>query len=263
MTGKGAVGMGRRFEGKVALVTGGGSGIGRAVALLFSGEGARCIVDDLSAENGMETVRLIKDAGGDAIFVRADVSKASEVKALIDKAVETYGRLDCAVNAAYFNKACPMADLSEESWDQMIDVCLKGAWLCMKYEILQMAKQGGGAIVNVSAVAALKVIPGVSAYSAAKAGIAQLTRVAAFEYGKAGMRINAVAPGYTRTPGILKPLGALEHGLENAEKVISGTPVGRWGEPAELAEAIVWLCSDAASFVTGTHMIVDGGFTCM
>lgn len=249
--------MTKQFEGKVALVTGASSGIGRASALAFAREGAKVIVADVLVEGGEETVRMIKEAGGEALFVKTDVSKTSEVENLIHKAVETYGRLDCASNnAGIEGQSAPTADCSEENWDRTININLKGAWLCMKYEIPQMLKQGGGAIVNTASVAGLVGFQGLPAYSASKGGIIQLTRVAALEYAKAGIRVNAVCPGVIRTSMVER----LQGGQAEAEAgFIAMEPVGRMGKPEEIAEAIVWLCSDAASFVTGHPMVVDGG----
>jgi NAD(P)-dependent dehydrogenase (short-subunit alcohol dehydrogenase family) len=248
----------KQFEGKVALVTGGGSGIGRATALLFAQEGAKCVIADIFDESGRETVRMIEDAGGEAIFIKCDVSKASEVEALINKTIEAYGRLDCAHNnAAYLEDMALTADLKEEFWDRTISVDLKGVWLCMKYEIPWMLKQGRGAIVNMTSGAALKPVPGACAYNAAKAGVLQLTRTAALEYSKAGIRINAVAPGATRTPTVERLIA--DH--PEVEQMIRASPIGRIAMPGELAEAVVWLCSDDASFVIGSHLVVDGGHT--
>ena len=249
--------MSKQFEGKVALVTGASSGIGRASALAFAREGAKVIVADVLVEGGEETVRMIKEAGGEALFVKTDVSKASEVENLIHKAVETYGRLDCANNnAGIEGQSAPTADCTEENWDRTININLKGAWLCMKYEIPQMLKQGGGAIVNTASVAGLVGFQGLPAYSASKGGIIQLTRVAALEYAKAGIRVNAVCPGIIRTSMVER----LQGGQAEAEAgFIAMEPVGRMGKPEEIAEAIVWLCSEAASFVTGHPMVVDGG----
>ena len=250
--------MTKQFGGKVALVTGGSSGIGRATASAFAGEGANVVVADVLVEGGGETVRMIKEAGGEAIFVKTDVSKATEVEALIKKIVETYGRLDCAINnAGIEGTMAPTADCTEENWDRTININLKGVWLCMKYEIPQMLKQGGGTIVNTASVAGLVGLQGLPAYCASKGGVVQLTRTAALEYARAGIRVNAVCPGVIRTPMVDRLIAAQP---EMEEALTAMEPVGRTGKPEEVAEAVVWLCSDAASFVTGHAMVVDGGF---
>ena len=250
--------MTKQFEGKVALVTGAASGIGRASALAFARAGAKTVIADVVVEGGEETVRMIKAAGGDALFVRVDVSQAAEVETLIQKIVERYGRLDYAHNnAGIEGEGAPTADCTEENWDRIININLKGVWLCMKYAIPQMLKQGGGAIVNTASVAGLIGVPGWSAYCAAKGGVVQLTRTAALEYATAGIRVNAVCPGAIRTPMV-------ERIVANRPEVeavfIAGEPIGRLGKPEEIAEAVVWLCSDAASFVTGVPLPVDGGW---
>jgi NAD(P)-dependent dehydrogenase (short-subunit alcohol dehydrogenase family) len=249
-----------RLYGKVALVTGGSSGIGRASALAFAREGSTVIVADVNAEGGEETVHLIKEADGEAIFVRADVSQAAEVEALIDKTVESYGRLDCAFNNAGIGGAelTPTADYPEDIWDQVISINLKGVWLCMKYEIQQMLKQGGGVIVNMASVVGLvgSLVTG-AAYVASKHGVTGLTKTAAIEYAQQGIRVNAVCPGWIQTP-LTEPITYDKPQLE--QLIIERHPMGRVGAPEEVAEAVVWLCSDAASFVTGHSMAIDGGF---
>ncbi len=250
--------MAGRLEGKVALVTGGGSGIGRASALTFAREGAKVVVADVVVNGGEETVGMIKKAGGDAIFVKADVSKATEVEALINQAVETYGRLDCAYNnAGIEGVTASTTECSEENWERVISINLKGVWLCLKHEIPQMLKQGGGAIVNTSSVMGLVAGQGLPAYVASKHGVAGLTKTAALEYAKAGIRVNAVCPGAIRTPMVERFLNK-DPQLE--AQLTAQEPVGRMAAPEEVAEAVVWLCSDAASFVTGHTMSVDGGW---
>jgi NAD(P)-dependent dehydrogenase (short-subunit alcohol dehydrogenase family) len=245
--------------GKVALVTGSGSGIGRATALAFAREGAKVVVSDVAVDGGEETVNLIKKAGGDAIFVQANVSKAADVEALVNKAVQIYGRLDCAHNNAGVpgpNKS--IIDISEESWDRVIAVNLTGVWLCLKYEIAQMLKNGGGAIVNTSSDAGLVGLRRGGAYVASKHGVVGLTKTAALEYAKSGVRVNAVCPGPIDTPMLWGPGG--EQASRFVNKMVASQPGGRLGKPEEIAEAAVWLCSDAASFVTGHALPVDGGY---
>jgi len=251
--------MAGRVTGKVALVTGGSSGIGRATALIFAREGAKVVVADVTVDAGEETVRMIKAAGGEAIFVKVDVAKASEVEALIKKTVETYGRLDCAFNnAGIEGKFTPTTEGTEENWNRVIDINLKGVWLCLKYEIPQMLKQGGGSIVNTASVAGLVGAAGGSAYVASKHGVNGLTKTAALEYAKQGVRVNAVCPGGIRTP-MLERIMSGNPGM--SEMVAAMEPVGRLGKPEEIGEAVVWLCSDSASFVTGLPMAVDGAMT--
>jgi NAD(P)-dependent dehydrogenase (short-subunit alcohol dehydrogenase family) len=246
------------LTGKVALVTGAGSGIGRASALTFSREGAKVVVADVVIEGGEETVGMIKKAGGEALFVRADVSQAAEVEALINTAVATYGRLDCAHNnAGIAGKATTIADSTEESWDRTIAINLKGVWLCMKYEIPQMLKQGGGAIVNTASDAGLIGVRRGGAYVASKHGVVGLTKTAALEYAKAGIRVNAVCPGPIDTPMLQRGASRFP---QVVEKMVAAQPGGRLGRPEEIAEAAVWLCSEAASFVTGHALPVDGGY---
>ena len=244
-------------EGKVALVTGAGSGIGRATALVFAREGAKVVVSDIVVEGGEETVQQIKAAGGEAIFVKADVSQAADVEALITQTVERYGRLDCAFNNAGIEGGVkPTIDCTEEEFARTIAVNLTGVWLCMKYEIQQMLSQGGGTIVNTASVAGLVGFPGLPDYVASKHGVLGLTKTAALEYAKSGIRVNAVCPGVIQTPMVER--GAqLSPGFD--ELAVSMEPVGRFGQPSEIGEAVVWLCSETASFVTGHPMTVDGG----
>jgi NAD(P)-dependent dehydrogenase (short-subunit alcohol dehydrogenase family) len=246
------------LTGKVALVTGASSGIGRASALAFGREGAKVVVADIVAEGGEETVSLIKKAGGEALFVRAEVSKAAEVAALINTAVATYGRLDCAHNnAGIEGAAATTVECTEENWDRIIAINLKGVWLCMKYEIPQMLKQGGGAIVNTASGAGLVGVPRSGGYVASKHGVVGLTKTAALEYAKLGIRVNAVCPGPIDTP-MLQRIGSRRPQI--VEKIAAAGPMRRLGKPEEIAEAVVWLCSEAASFVTGQAMPVDGGY---
>jgi NAD(P)-dependent dehydrogenase (short-subunit alcohol dehydrogenase family) len=245
------------LKGKVALVTGASSGIGRASALTFARAGARVIVADVVVAGGEETVRLITAAGGEAIFVKADMAKAAEVEAMVNAAVAAFGRLDCAHNnAGIEGVTATTSDYPEDDWERVININLKGVWLCMKYEIPQMLKQGSGAIVNTASGAGLVGVPRMPAYVASKHGVVGLTRTAALEYAKAGIRVNAVCPGVIQTP-MVERVTSSRPGM--IEKMIAAEPIGRMGKPEEIAEAAVWLCSDAASFVTGHAMSVDGG----
>ena len=248
--------MANNFDGKVALVTGGSSGIGRATAIAFAKAGAKVVIADVDAEGGNETVRMVKELDGEAIFIKADVSKSAEVEALIDKAVQSYGELHCAVNnAAIEGPTTLTVDHTEEEWDSVIDTNLKGVWLCMKYEIPQMLRQGGGVIVNVSSDCGLVGTERTAAYTASKHGVIGLTKTAAIEYAKAGIRVNAVCPGAIDTP-MMKRVSAL--GPREAH-IIERSPAGRMATPEEIAMPVVWLCSEAASFVIGHAMCVDGG----
>jgi len=247
----------KRFEGKVALVTGAGSGIGRATALAFAGENAKVVIADIAVADGEETVRLINEVGGEAVFIKTNVSQENEVKSLINTTIDTYGRLDCAHNNAGINGDLDsVATCTEDNWDRVMGINLKGVWLCLKYEIRRMKKLGGGAIVNTSSTSGLVGSIGAPAYTASKHGVAGLTRTAALECAKIGIRVNAVCPGTCRTPFMQNLIDA---GLED---YITGlVPVGRLGEPEETANTVLWLCSDDASFVTGAMITIDGGLT--
>ncbi|MCE2488338.1 MAG: SDR family oxidoreductase, partial [Desulfurellaceae bacterium] len=244
-------------DGKVALITGGSTGIGRATAQIFAREGAKVGVADVNAEGAEETVRLIQAAGGAALFIRADVSRAADTEAMVRTVVETYGRLDCAFNnAGIEGEMQSTQDYSEAVWERVMGINLKGVWLSMKAEIQHMLGHGGGAIVNTASAAGLVAVPSLSAYVAAKHGVVGLTKTAALEYAKAGIRVNAVCPGGVDTPMVQRVFGS---NRELAEAAIASEPVGRLAQPAEIGEAVAWLCSDAASFVTGHPMAVDGG----
>ena len=245
----------REFEGKVALVTGGSSGIGKATALAFARAGANVVIASRRVTEGEQTVHEICERGGDAIFVKTDVSKASEVEGLMNQTIEFYGRLDYACNNAGTFAMGRLFELSEEEWDRTINANLKGIWLSLKYQIPIMLQQKGGVIVNMASMSAIIGNPGVSIYSASKGGVLALTQSAAIEYAASGIRINAISPGVISTPmvdDIPTPL---------LEDIQSKHPIGRLGKPEEIADAVVWLCSDKASFVTGHNMVIDGGYT--
>jgi NAD(P)-dependent dehydrogenase (short-subunit alcohol dehydrogenase family) len=248
----------RELDGKVGLVTGATSGIGRETAVLFAKAGAKVVVSGRREPEGKETVELIHAAGSDGLFVKTDVSKASEVEALVRTAVEKFGRLDVAFNNAGIEGVwVPIVRQAEEDWDRTIAINLKGVWLCLKYELRQMLMQGGGgAIVNMSSVTGLAGGAGAAAYSASKHGVIGLTKSAALETARSGIRINAVCPGVIETPMERRLFGApAVH-----KSVIGLHPIGRFGRPAEIAEAVLWMCSDRASFMTGQSLVLDGGF---
>ncbi len=250
--------MAGQLEGKVSLITGGGSGIGKASAFALAREGSKVVVADVNVDGGEQTVRLIQDTGGEATFVRADVANSSDVSDMVSHAVQTYSRLDCAFNNAGISGGRGrIHEYTEDDWSRVLDINLTGVWLCMKYEIIQMLGQGGGAIVNTASVMGLVGGSRSPAYGATKHGVVGLTKTGAVDYAQESIRINAVCPGYIRTPMI-------EQGIlsdpEAEERVVSRHPMHRLGTPEEIAEAVVWLCSDAASFVTGHAMTVDGGY---
>jgi len=255
--------MGSEFEGKVALVTGAGSGIGRSTAYAFAERGAKVVVADVDVKGGEATVDHIKESGGEAIFVKTDVSKSEDVQALVNKTVETYGKLDCALNNAGINRGIgvPTADYKEEDWDVVQSVNLKGVWLCMKYEIRQMLKQGGKAsIVNTASISGLSAHPADPAYVSSKFGCVGLTKTAALEYAKTGIRINCICPGPIKTALFDKVEEAIPGSSEAIKDIV---PMGRAGEPEEVAQSVIWLSSEAASYVTAMAMSIDGGEAAM
>ena len=246
------------LEGKVAVVTGGAAGIGRAAAIAFAESGAAVVIADLKKESGEQVARTIVDSGGRAVFVQADVSVPAAVGRLIDTAVASFGRLDCAFNnAGIEGELNSTVDCTEDNFDRTIAVNLKGVWLCMVREIRQMLNQGtGGAIVNMASVAGLVGFRNLPAYVASKHAVLGLTRTAALEYAQSGVRVNAVCPGVIHTEMIDRVTG----GDPEIERQFTGLePIGRMGRPEEIAAAAVWLCSDAASFVTGHPLTIDGG----
>lgn len=243
------------FKNKVALITGGSSGIGRATALAFARKGAKVVIADWIKSN--ETMDKLENLGGEAIFIKCDVSKDSDVKTLIEKTIHTFGHLDYAFNNAGIEGASnSVQDCSEENWDNTIAINLKGIWLCMKYEIPKMLKKGKGVIINCSSAAGLIGFKGLPAYVASKHGVIGLTKTAALECATLGVRINAVCPGVIQTPMIDRLTGKSKEGIEQFTGL---EPMGRFGEAEEIANAVIWLCSEEASFVTGVAMPVDGG----
>jgi NAD(P)-dependent dehydrogenase (short-subunit alcohol dehydrogenase family) len=244
--------------GKVGIITGGTSGIGREAAVLFAKAGAKVVVAGRREVEGKETIDLLRAAGGDGLFVKTDVSQAADVRALVQKTVEKFGHVDLAFNnAGIEGNWIPIAEQSEEDWDQTIDINLKGTWLCLKYEIQQMLKQGtGGAIVNMASVAGLIGSAGAATYCASKHGVMGLTKAAALENARNGIRVNVVCPAVIETP-----MGERVFGGPELKKYALGLhPIGRFGTPMEIAEAVLWMCSDRSSFMTGQSLVLDGGF---
>ena len=245
------------FKNKVALVTGASFGIGRATAILFAHKGAKVVLVDW--QENSETLDFITTFGGEALFIKCDVSQLSEVQKMIQKIISVYGRLDFAFNnAGIEGTSATIPECTEENWDKTIGVNLKGIWGCMKYEIPEMLKNGSGVIVNCASIAGLVGFPGLPAYVASKHGVIGLTKTAALENAKLGIRINAVCPGAIKTPMIDRLTGNKK---EVEDQYAAQEPIGRLGDPNEVANAVIWLCSDDASFVTGHAMPVDGGWT--
>ena len=244
------------FDGKVALVTGGNSGIGRASALAFARHGASVVIAARRVDRGEAVATEIRESGGEAIFVPTDVSVSEDIQQVVATSVSTFGRLDFAFNnAGTLPTQAPMHEVDEATWDRVMAVKLKGVWLCMKYEIEQMLNQGGGVIVNDSSAGGLRGTRNWSPYGASKHGVIGLTKSAALEYVQQGIRVNVVCPGFVDTEMTQSFYG----GIAGRDEISSGQPAGRHGDPDEVAEAVVWLCSDAASFVNGVSLPVDGG----
>lgn len=247
------------FQDKVALITGGSSGIGRATALAFAQEGAKVIVASRRENESRETVRLVREAGSEGLFVKTDVSKEADVKEMVEETIKAYGRLDFAFNNAGIEQIpTPFAEQTEETFNQITNINVKGVWLSMKYEIPQMLKNGGGAIVNMSSIAGLIGFPGIPLYVASKHAVLGLTRSTALEYAKSSIRINAVCPGAIETEMFER---FVKDNEQVRDQVMAMHPIGRSGRPEEIANAVVWLCSDKASFITGQSLALDGGFT--
>lgn len=253
--------MSQRMTGKVVIVTGGSSGIGRATAIALAREGAKVVIAARRAHEGEAVVRQIVEAGGEAIFVQTDVTQAKEVQALVDYTLEHYGYLDCAFNNAGSGQGVRLIDLTEAEWEQEIAVNLKSVWLCLKYQISAMLQDGAiangrtKAIVNTASQGAILGVPNYAAYGAAKGGVISLTRAAAAEYAADGIRINSISPGAVETElWANAPAGMLE-------QVAAGIPMQRVGQPHDIAEVVVWLCSDASGFITGQNIAIDGGYT--
>lgn len=248
------------MQGKVAIVTGASSGIGLHTVLAFVEKGASVVVADIDEQAGVEVVKNIEESGGQALFVKTDVSDGAQVRTLIDKTIERFGRLDYAVNnAGIGGESVPTAEVTQEGWQRVIDINLTGVWLCMKHQIQAMLDTGGGAIVNVASILGKVGFSNAPAYVSAKHGVVGLTKSAAMEYATQGVRINVVCPGFIYTP-MLENAG-MAKGTEMYNYIASLHPMQRMGTPREVADMIVWTCSDEASFVTGTSLLVDGGYT--
>lgn len=244
------------MQDKVVIVTGGSSGIGRATAIEFAKQGAKVVVAARRTAAGSETIRQIEAIGGDSQFIKTDVTQSQEVENLVKQTVQSYGRLDYACNNAGFGKTIPLMERTEAEWDVEVDVNLKAVWLCMKHQIPAMRQSGGGSILNMASMGGSVIgVPELTSYNAAKAGVIGMTRSAAIEFAKQGIRINAISPGLIATD-ILANVTA-----DVVEQMVASIPMQRAGTAEEIAKAVVWLCSDSASYITGQNLVIDGGFT--
>jgi NAD(P)-dependent dehydrogenase (short-subunit alcohol dehydrogenase family) len=246
----------KRFEGKTAFITGAASGIGRATAVAFAAEGARVVVTDRVEAALQETAGYVKEAGGEVLAIACDVSKPEEIEAAVAQAVNTFGRIDCAFNnAGVENKATPLHEIELEEWDRILSINLRGTFVCMKHEIAQMVRQGSGVVVNTSSGAGIRGVAGGASYAASKHAMIGMTKSAALDYAKRNIRVNCVLPGNIATPMMDRFTGG------DIQKAIDLEPVGRLGKPEEIAEAVLWMCSDLGGFVTGASIVVDGGWS--
>lgn len=251
--------MSEDFTGKVALVTGAAGGMGRATAQAFAAAGAKVVAADIAADEGEQTAKLIRGNGGEAVFVRTDVSDAADVEAAVATAVNEYGGLDCAANmAAIETETTFLADCEEATFDRLVAVNLRSIFLCLKYEIRAMLQRGGGSIVNIASTNSFRPLPKQAVYTATKHGVIGLTKTAAIEYAGKGIRVNAVAPGAIDTPMLRGAIAA--RGSDEAEVISRLSLVGRFGDPAEIANAVLWLCSDGSTYTVGHTLAVDGGY---
>ncbi|MBE1530434.1 glucose 1-dehydrogenase [Actinomadura algeriensis] len=252
--------MSTKLAGKSALITGAAQGIGAATARVFAGYGARIVVADINEDGGRETVAAIEKDGGEAIFVRADITSGADMEAAVRATVDAYGRLDCAVNnAGVEEQGAALHEITEEAWDRLVAVNLKGVWLSMKYEIRQMLEQGGGTIANMASVAGLVGLPlGISDYSATKGGVVAMTRTAAIEYVRQGVRVNAVCPGVVRTPLLDQ---AIQGGMFTEAEAAALHPTGVLLDPEDVAETFAFLCADTSKHITGQSIAVDCGMS--